>query len=255
MTDETVFDEVELDPLDEVPEIEAVAEGEAESKPVEESSPSVEANQDTAQDAIQKRINKITADKYAEKQRADELAKRLAELEGAKAALPSEAPKLEDFDYDDAAHTAAVVQYQVKKELEAQANQQRQQVQQQSQREKAQEFAGKESAYLAKAPDYAEAVANLPQFPPDTLDAIYSLDNSPETAHYLGKHLDVAYEIANAPPHIAAVKLGQIAAGLASATATKVKPSSAPEPINTITGAGGVSKNLDDMSMDEIMAL
>ena len=252
MTDETVVEEVELDPLNEAPVVEVVAGSEAESAPAGEPSPPVEEVNEP--DNVQLRINKITAEKYAEKRRAEELEKRLAELESAKPALPNEAPKLEDFDYDDAKHTEAVIQYQVQKQLEAQANSQKQQAQQTAQQAKAADFAAKEAEFGAKTPDYAEAVGNIPQLHPDTLDAIYSLDNGPQMAHYLGKHLDVADEIANAPPHIAAVKLGQIAASL-QVNAQKVTTTSAPEPVATLSGAGGVTKDLNDLSMDEIMAL
>jgi vacuolar-type H+-ATPase subunit I/STV1 len=235
MTDETVVKEVELDPLNENPVVEA-AESEAELTPEGEPSTPVEE----APDNVQLRINKITAEKYAEKRRAEELEKRLAELESAKSALPSEAPKLEDFDYDDAKHTEAVIQYQVRKQLEAQANTQKQQAQQTAQQAKAAEFAAKEAEFGAKNPDYAEAVGNIPRLHPDTLDAIYSLENGPQMAHYLGKHLDVAYEIASAPPHIAAVKLGQISATL-QVKAHKVSTTSAPEPVENLGGAGGAS--------------
>lgn len=254
MTDENAAEEVELDPLNETPAVEANAEGEAESAPAEDSSPSVEATEEQANDAVQKRINKITAEKYAEKRRAEELEKRLAELESAKPALPAETPKLEDFDYDESRHTEAVVQYQIQKQLEAQAAQQKQQEQQNAQKAKAAAFAAKEAEFGAANPDYAESVANIPKLHPETLDAIYSLENGPQMAHYLGKHLDVADEIASASPVQAAVRIGQIAAAL-SVNNKQVSTTSAPEPVSTLSGAAGVAKDLDEMSMDEIMAL
>jgi hypothetical protein len=249
MTDETVTDEVEIDPLNEEgAEVEAPPETEAES------SPAVEANEEQKHDAVQARINKITAEKYEAKRKAEELERRLAEIEKSQSALPSEAPKLEDFDFDESRHNEAVIQYQVQKHLAEQAAQEKKQAADVAAQAKAAEFAAKESEYAAANPTYAQDVANLPRFSSDTLDAIYSLDNGPQMAQYLGKHLDVADEIASANPVLAAVKLGQIAAAL-SVNAKTVTTSKAPEPVDTLSGSAGVAKDLDSMSMDEIMAL
>lgn len=236
----------EAEVVETVPEpVEAQATG-------EESPPSVDEPSDPAQDAIQKRINKITAEKYEQKRRADELEAKLKEQEAAKQPLPVDAPQLEDFEYDDAKYQAALVQYEVQKALQAKEEAARQQQAEQARQQVAAEFTRKESEYLAEHPEYANEVANLPFFNPETLNAIYEL--GPKVSHYLAKNLDVANEIAIASPIMAAVKLGQISTGL-SADTKKVKPSTAPEPVKTIAGGATVTKSPEDMSMDEIMAL
>jgi hypothetical protein len=215
-------------------------------------SPEVDATSDPAQDAVQKRINKITADKYAEKRRADELETKLKALEASKAPMPADAPQLEDFDYDDGKHQEALIQYQVQKALETAQETTNQQQAEQARQKIADDFTSKEAEYLAKHPEYSTEVANLPRFGTETLNAIYEL--GPQVSHYLAKHLDVASEVANASPTMAAVKLGQISMGLSGDTKT-VKPTTAPEPPTTLKGGATISKAQEDMSMDEIMAL
>ncbi len=218
----------------------------------EVSPPSVDPPSDPAQDAVQKRINKITADKYAEKRRADDLQAQLDAQAGTKPTLPADAPQLEDFDYDDGKHQEALIQYEVRKALDS-AQQVTNQQQAETARQKiANDFTSKEAEYLAKHPEYSEEVANLPMFNQEALSAIYEL--GPQVSHYLAKHLDVANEIASASPTMAAVRLGQISMGL-TADSKQVKPTTAPEPVETLSGAAAVSKSQDDMSMDEIMAL
>jgi hypothetical protein len=218
----------------------------------EDSPPQIDEPSDPAQDAVQKRINKITADKYAEKRRADELETKLKALEASKKPLPTEAPQIEDFDYDDGKHQEALIEYRIQKALETQQQLTRQQQDEQALRKIADDFTSKEAEYLAKHPEYSTEVANLPRFGTETLNAIYEL--GPQVSHYLAKHLDVANEVASASPTMAAVKLGQISMGLTADT-KPVKTTTAPEPITTLKGGASINKAQEDMSMDEIMAL
>ncbi len=215
--------------------------------------PEVETPSDPAQDAVQKRINKITADKYAEKRRADDLQAKL-DAQASKPALPADAPKEEDFedDYDGSKHQAAVIQYEVKKALDSAQQVTNQQHAEQARQKIANDFTSKEAEYLAKHPEYSEEVVNLPAFNQDTLNAIYEL--GPQVSHYLAKHLDVANEVASASPTMAAVKLGQISMGLTADTKT-VKPTTAPEPVSTIAGGASVTKEQSEMSTLEIFNL
>jgi len=240
------------------PSMEEVAEQkEPENKPVEAAttegdSPSpVDVKEDHANEAVQKRINKITAEKYAEQRRADELQAKLDAKEN-KPALPADAPKLEDYDYDEAKHQEALIDYRVQKALENRSQVESQNQAKLARQETATKFASEEAKYAAEHPDYVEDVNNLPKFNGETLNSIYEL--GPQVTHYLAKNLDTAFEIANATPLQAAVKLGQISAVL-TGDKKEVKPSNAPEPVKTIVGGATVSKDMDDMSMDEIMAL
>ena len=207
-----------------------------------------------AQEAIDKRIGKITAEKYGYRREAEQLRVELEALRVAqdKPALPADAPQLEDYDYDDGKHQEALIQYQVNKALDTQQHIADQQRSEQARQNIANEFTNKEAEYANTHPEYIEEIANLPGFNPDTLDVIYDL--GPQVSHYLAKHLDVANDIANASPTMAAVKLGQISMGL-SADNKVVKPTTAPEPVVTLAGGAAITKSQDEMSMDEIMAL
>lgn len=258
MSDEQAAQDPNMPPTEETEvtettetEVETKAEGQAETAPAEvEETGFVE----TESDKVQKRINKITAEKYAEKRRADELERKLNEAAAQTPQVQTQStaePKLEDFDYDEAAHTAALIDYKVNQKAE-QIQQQSQQAQAQQQaQQQAGEFHQKVAEFTAKASDYEQVVANIPPLPEQTLNAVMQSDKGPEIAYYLGKHLDVADMIATADPMTAAMKLGQISAQLTATTKT-VKTSAAPEPIEPINSGGVSTRNMEDMSMEEI---
>ena len=82
--DETVELEVNNDQVDEQQTEESNSESAPEQEPVEK------------QAGFQKRINKVTADKYAEKRRADELQRQLNELNSKPVVEAAKKPTLED---------------------------------------------------------------------------------------------------------------------------------------------------------------
>lgn len=204
------------------------------------------------QDKVQARINKIAVEKNSEKSRADRAEKELAELKATKE--PVAEPKLEDFDYDEGKFNAAQVQHEVTKQMAAQRNDDAIKGIEVDRQKAASKFFEKQTEFMKDNPNHMDIVNKIPELPADTLSAVYSLDNGPQVAQYLGSHLDIAGEIASTSPNLAAVRLGQISAVLAANTKT-VQTSNAPEPVETISGQSTVSKNMDDMSMDEIMAL
>ena len=219
-----------------------------ESAPAPDSEPVAEP---TEEDGVQKRINKITADKYAEKRRADALEKRLSELEAQNKAPEAAEPKLEDFDFDETQHTAALVKYHSQKAVsEAVSNiktEQKQETDDQRQTEISNGFNVKVDEFRKEAPDYDNVIGGLPDLPGDVMDAIMTHDKGPQLAHYLGKHLDVA-------ENITLMKLGEISAQLATKPITKA-PSAAPEPIEPVKPGGSLNKDQSEMSMDEIYSL
>lgn len=247
MTDENATEEA-------TPETTEI-ENEAEQTTEQSDSSSEEALSPESQEAVQKRINKITAEKHgfkedAERTRAEneELKKRLGELEEP---TPEGAPTLEQYDFDETKHNEATIKYEVEKQLKDRESQRETDDLVASRKKKVAAFNAKEDEYSAANEGYRSAVSHLPRFRPDTLDAIYSLDNGPQTVQYLGTHLDVADEIAGLPPVQAAVKIGQIAAKI-SANPKLVSLTSAPDPVKVISGAGEISKDLSEMSMEEI---
>lgn len=208
-------------------------------------------------DGVQKRINKITADKYEEKRRADALQSKLDALEANNPQVnqkPTAEPKLEDFDYDDAKFNSAHLDYKLDQRMAQLQVQQSQAQEQKRANEISKNFNVQVEEFTKTVPDYQEVIANVPQLPAQTLDAVMQLDNGAQVAYYLGKHLDVADEIASSSPMIAAMRLGEIRANLAN-NKQKAKPSAAPAPVETLTSGGGVDKDIGEMSMEEIYGL
>lgn len=263
MTDAAQVDELQasinesiaeaVEPAPETP-VEAVAE-EATADPA----PAQEESVDTPAepDGVQKRINKITADKYEEKRRADALQQRLDALEQqtqVPSQQPTAEPTLESCDFDDAKYQSALMDYKLDQRMTQQQAQQKQ-AQEQARVDKVnQSFNEKVAAFTEKAPDYQEVVANVPTLPTQTLETVMQMDNGAQVAYYLGKHLDVADEIASSNPMIAAMRLGEIRAQLAN-TKPNTKPSAAPAPVETLTSGGGINKDIGEMSMEELYNL
>ena len=250
MSDAALQDDSNMPPLDAetVAEVEVVEESkEAESATAEQAetpAENVESNEpeeDQGSERFQKRINKVTADKFAEKRRADELARQLEEIQQSTPQTPSTgAPKLEDFDYDESKHQDALIDYKVN--LKAQEiTQQGQQAQIDQQRAQNQNvFDAKVETFTADAPDYQDVIGRIPPLAQETLDAIVQSEDGPKIAYYLGQHLDIADEIASMPPVLAAMKLGAISAQL-SADKPTIKKSAAPDPIEQVTSGGTIS--------------
>lgn len=247
--EEAALDESELPPATEPDSAPVAEEVNAESAPAAEEV----AEQDGKPDGVQKRINKITAEKYSETRRADELQARLEQLE-ANPPAPVESkgqPTLEQFDYDETAFQSALIDYKVEQkaiqiESRQQANQQRIDANANQQR-----FNSKVAEFGAD--DYLDVVGVLPELPGDVFNAIMQAEDGPQLAYYLGQHLDVADDLTRLPPMAAAMKLGTISAQL-SAKPKSITPSAAPDPIAPINGGGTSSKGLEEMSMAEFMA-
>jgi hypothetical protein len=220
-----------------------------------ESAPATEevAEEDGKPDGVQTRINKITAEKYAEKRRADELEAEIQRLknETPKPVESNGAPTLEQFDYDEAAFQSALIDYKVEQKARQIEETQKAAEQRRMAEANQQRFNSKVAEFGAE--DYQDVVGALPQLPGDVLDAIMGADDGPQLAYYLGKHLDVADQITQMSPMAAAMKLGAISAQIAAKPSTK-QVSAAPDPITPISGGASTSKDLEDMSMAEFMA-
>ena len=86
--------------------------------------------------------------------------------------------------------------------------------------------------------------------PQEKLDMLRT--SGAKMVHYISKHPEIAQEIANADLTGAAFKLGTLSAKL-SATKQQPQISKAPDPVETIQGSGSLNKNLEDMSIEELM--
>lgn len=202
-----------------------------------------------AEDGFQKRINKVTADKYAEKRRADDLAQRVKELEAAKA--PEKAPTLEDFDFDDDAYRAAIIQKEVQAALGS-ANQSQQEAAQQAAAQQVASSFGESIAALGHA-DFDEVANRVPLLPEGVASALMQSDEGAKMIYHLGSNPDVAEQIANLSPMAAMAQLGKISVSMA--TQPTIKHSAAPDPIAPLRTGAALSANIgDEMPINEWMA-
>jgi hypothetical protein len=187
---------------------------------------------------VQKRINKLTAEKYAERNRADRLEAQLKELQ-APVPPPTEPQEL-------TLEVNEKLQSFRQEETQAQQDTKRQQA--------AQDFAKRVGE--SGLEDYSQVVKPLATTVPldlEVIDVIQADERGPEVAYYLGKNLDVASRITSMSPVMAAAEIGRISAKL---SATK-KPdiSKAPNPVIPVGSGGAISKSFEEMSMKEIDAL
>ena len=243
-----VVEDVLLDPLTgqelvgDSPEIAPVESATTDDAPQAEPEPPKE-------DGFQKRINKVTAAKYAAERRAEELERKLKELETAKPAKP--APTLEDFDFDEAAYQAALIESKVEQVITAQTQKQREEAQKAEAAANLSSFNERIEA-LGKD-DFSEVAGAVPLLPNGVADALVASEGGAEMIYHLGTHLDVAEKIANMTPAAAMMELGRISASMKAQPV--VKTSAAPEPIAPLKSGSSLTADVgDDIPINEWMA-
>ena len=206
---------------------------------VEVSADSAPAADEKPEDGFQKRINKVTADKYAEKRRADELQRKIDELEQTPVKVKSEAPKLEDFDHDVDAHNAAMIDFKVEEAVSKQVANQRESASKATAQEAQSAF---NERIVALGKDDFDQVANaIPTLPDGVAGALVNSENGAELIYHLGQHLDVADKLASMTPNQAMMELGRISATMS--TKPNIKTSAAPDPIEPISSGGSLSND------------
>lgn len=197
-----------------------------------------EAQPEVKEDGFQKRINKVTADKYTERRRADEAERKLEELRANTPAVSGSAPKLEDFDYDQDKFTQALISHQVEQALTANAVTQKDDAAKIS-AQQAQVAFNDRIVNLGKA-DFEEVANAVPQLPNGVADALVQSDNGAELIYHLGTHLDLADKLANMTSSQAIMELGRISANMSAQPEQKL--SAAPDPIEPLNSGGSISQ-------------
>lgn len=209
--------------------------GQTDSAPVED----VEEETPLVEDGFQKRINKVTADKHDAIRRAEKLQRELDDIKGGPAEPDIKKPKLEDFDYDDAAYNEAMLDYKVDLRLKKQ-DEDRIQREQKIEAQRIQKSFNDQIVSLAK-PDFAEVAGAIPEMAPEIVQAMMQFDKGAEIVYYLGTHLDVADNISNLPPSLAMIEIGKLSAKMDSKP--QPKPSAAPDPIEPLSSGGSISQD------------
>lgn len=207
---------------------------------------------------IEKRFAELTADKYAERQRA-ERAERIAEelqrkLSG-QPAQPTEGkgpPRKEDYaDFD--AWVEAKAEYVAEQKALAIVERREREMQEAQQRQAAQQYLSQVetqhqqrlSSYLKSHPDFSEAAEAHDVFVNDVASTLIKMmDDGPAVVHAIAKAPELANRLNSAPPHMQGVILGEIAAKL------KDRPpqvSKAPAPGAPVSGKATSAKRLEEI--------
>jgi len=210
--------------------------------------------------ALKKRIAREQRKTARAEEEAARLRKELEERD-AKAVVPEEPPKLEDFpDYDTFIEAKAAfkaretIREEREKEKQAEAARQRAETINKNR----QAFEEKAEAYSETVEDFDEVAAGIVpimQSAPHLTQLVVESDFGPQIAYYLGQNPEIAQKLASLEPHLTAKEIGKIAARLENAPKPKLK-SEAPEPISTVSGQDpdAVQKSGDEMPMEEYAA-
>lgn len=220
-----------------------------EAKPEDESQP------DPEQTGVQKRINKITADKYREKQRADSLQTEIDLLKKTQSAQNAVPPKLEDFDYDDEAFKQASIKFEVGEQVGLLKQQEINNEVARVKERAAQDFFEKvKASNLENYSQVAQTLTATVSLSDDLIDVIQQDENGPALVYFLGNNLDKADDIASSSPLVAAAKLGRLSESLSKKNVKKKVVSNAPNPLKKIkNGGGAASQDFETMSMEQLM--
>ena len=210
-------------------------------------------------DGFQKRIDKVTADKYSEKRRADDLQKRVDAFEASKAKETLQKPKLDDpsIDYDEEAFDKANRKYDIDQGVQdvlAQQSADAKAEQQETEKEKVLTDFNERIKTLGKA-DFDEKANSIPNLPAGVADAIMQSEFGAEMIYHLGspENAEKANAIANMTPAMAMMELGKLSTQLS--IKPEIKLSAAPDPITTLNSGGSTLEiSEDDMTMDQWMA-
>jgi len=207
---------------------------------------------------VQKRIDRAVRQKYEAEARANELERRLQQLEQSQVAkVPEGAPKYEDFNNDFDAYSRAVARYEANQVVEstlsshkkAEAERQAQAAQVKT----AESWAKRVAAATVEMPDFDEVLASSDiQFKdPAILQAIQESDIGPKIAYYLASNPDEADDIAELTGAAAIRAIGRLEAKIED---KKVSVTKTPAPINPVNQRAKVEKAPEEMTPKEFDA-
>lgn len=199
------------------------------------------------QTSIQRRMDELTADKYAERKRADQLAALVEKLttgQQPKAeAQTSGEPTREQFEsYEDfvaarAEHRAkaeavATVRAELEKFTKTQEETQTKATRESEQQKVEKQFLERRAAVEKEIPDYREVVEDWePKLPDSVVDLIVKLEDGPLITYHMAKNPALEAQFRDSPAHMHGILLGQLLATLKGST----KESAAPKPGKPVT--------------------
>lgn len=222
-----------------------------------------QARAEKRQRSIQKRMDELTRDKYAERQAREALERQNAELMAMIKPQPTAqrtgAPRQEDFtDYaeyvkaDAVWHAKQEAQALLQSALQEQSKAQQTAAQSAVERELAATFAKRAAETAKNLPDYHSVMedADQIQVPNHVLGMIRRLDNGPLIAYHMVKNPALAEQFMREPPEMHGVLLGQLSASLK----TSAKVSNAPPPGKPAASKSSASPSDPPEDADAYMA-
>jgi hypothetical protein len=227
---------------------------------------SSEADKEQKDPWYKRRIDELTKDKHEARRHAERLEKMLEQIASQQQRAPEPvAPSIQPPDPNDFAggqydprYIQAQLEYTrvsaIEEAKRAVAAEYEQRAQYERQAQAQAKLEASEAATRAKFADYDAVIEGITSDPrlaqnPTIRQALLGLDNGPEIAYTLGKHLDVAYEIANMNPIQAGMRLAEII------NRAPRKTSNAPTPIKPLgTTGANPAKTLYEMSPAEFIA-
>lgn len=210
-------------------------------------------------DPAERRINRLTAEKYRERARAEAAERELAYLRQQQAPQQQQArddgpPKLEQFDSFDRyleARDTWVTDRATRNAADAVNGHLTQRQQAQMQQQMQERFSTRLREFQSSTPDFEEVIESGDFIPtPAMTQAIFESDIGPRIAYYLAQHSEEAQAITRMSPTAAIRALGRIEAKL-EAEPVKKPVSAAPKPVEPVSGKGQATKDPDKMSTDE----
>lgn len=207
------------------------------------------------QSSIQRRMDELTADKYAERKRADELAQQnakiLALLEGKQNPPPTAKgePTREQFEsYEDFITARAefraeqkastAVQQALEKFTKTQEEGQTKAARETEQQKVEKQFLERRAAAEKELPDYRDVIEDWePKLPDSVVDLIVRLEDGPLITYHMAKNPALEAQFRDSPPHMHGILLGQLLATLKGSA----KETAAPKPGKPVTGKPAAS--------------
>lgn len=200
---------------------------------------------------VQKRIDRLTRDKYR-LQAELEVARRQAPQSEAPKPATGE-PKADQFkSYEE--YLEARAEWKAEQRVEKRLGELREKVQRQAgqaEQEKLQAQWDKRVSEALTTYDDFEEVALSPEVPisEPMMAAILRSPKGADVAYHLGKNLELAAQIAGLDPISAAIRIGELAATLSRPTPKKT--TGAPPPINPVGGSARTTKDPANMTDKE----
>ncbi len=255
-----------MDPVVEVTDAAPVEESTSESTVVadQNAEPAPAKEQETAAkpkvDPVQRRIDRLTREKYELRGRLDALERQLSERrEPDRPAAGEKEPKLSDFDDFDQ-YVAAKASYIAEQKLNAALSKREQEARQQTEASSAQqavtEWHKRLDAARSAIDDYDEVVESAGvEVTPAMGQAIMDSDMGPQVAYYLARHPDEAEKMHAMSPAAVLRAIGRIEAKIESESIAAKKTSAAPKPVSPVSGQGTGQKRLETASYEDFVKL